>query len=270
MQQQAMIARVRALCQTDRRVSAAMMYGSFTYAEGDSYSDIEFLLFFEDDAYKTLNQRAWLDQIAPVAALYTNDYGIQAVIFDNLVRGEFHFHRISDVTIGATWKGVITFPTLDSTLIVDKAGRLTPYLEPIIGPPIDFATPDTLQRIAHQFANQFVFGFSVWQRGEHARTLEMLNIIHRQLLSMARALEGATAHWLTPSRALEQDLSPAAYARFATCTAALDRADQGRALANCWTWGREMLVELETRWSVTLPVSLLDSISARVNAVQSR
>ena len=40
--QEAMIERVRELCEQDGRVVAALMYGSFALGQGDRFSDIEF------------------------------------------------------------------------------------------------------------------------------------------------------------------------------------------------------------------------------------
>jgi hypothetical protein len=57
--QQTMIKRLRHVCQQDERLVAAMLYGSFTYSQGDQFSDIECLLFFEDDALEGIDQRAW-------------------------------------------------------------------------------------------------------------------------------------------------------------------------------------------------------------------
>ena len=76
-----MIARVKALCREDDAVVAGMMYGSFALGGGDRYSDIEFVLFFKDEALETLDKGAWLAQVAPVALHFTNEYGITAVIF---------------------------------------------------------------------------------------------------------------------------------------------------------------------------------------------
>jgi lincosamide nucleotidyltransferase len=64
--QQAMIERLRHICQQDQRLVAAMLYGSFTYGEGDQYSDIDCSLFFQDDALAEVDQIAWISQIAPV------------------------------------------------------------------------------------------------------------------------------------------------------------------------------------------------------------
>jgi lincosamide nucleotidyltransferase len=80
--QERLITRVRDRCRDDDHLDAAMMYGSFAYGEGDAYSDIEFLLFFDDEAFPHIDRRAWLEQIAPVAHLYVNEHGITAVIFE--------------------------------------------------------------------------------------------------------------------------------------------------------------------------------------------
>jgi lincosamide nucleotidyltransferase len=264
--QDQMIARMRAICAEDDRLNAAMMYGSFTYGEGDAFSDIEFLLFFEDDAFAEIDPRAWLAQIAPVDFLYVNEHGITVVIFENLIRGEFHFHRVVEMTIAQAWPGVIAFPTLEATLIVDKSGQLTPFLEPIIGPPPDRLTPPGLQFVVDGFINWCWFGFNVLRRGEHARALEILTITHRHLLHMARALARQTDHWLTPSRLAERDLPPEMYERFRACTAALDAADLRRAYVNAWTWGREMMAELGKPFGLSVPAPLCARITAAITS----
>ena len=96
--QEAMIARLRNLCLQDEHVVAALLYGSFTRGEGDALSDIEAALFFVDDALRTLNQQAWVQQIAPVALYFDDDFGHHTAIFTNLIRGEFHFEPASAKT----------------------------------------------------------------------------------------------------------------------------------------------------------------------------
>lgn len=261
--QEHMIERVRDLCRADDRLDAAMRYGSFAYGEGDAYSDIEFLLFFRDDAYAEIVPRTWIEQIAPVLTFYTNEYGIKSVIFDNLVRGEFHFHRAAEVAIAGSWRGLITFPSLDAVLIADKSGLLGPYLEAIIGPPPMRSGPEQVQFAADSFLNWWLFGVNVLRRGELARALELLNINHRELLKMARILEGTTAHFLTPSRLAEQDLSPGAYARLRDCSAALDGPALRRAYRQAWRWGRDLLAGLQARW----PISVSEVLCARLDGL---
>jgi lincosamide nucleotidyltransferase len=265
-----LIQRVKDVCQSDDRLDAAMMYGSFTYGEADIFSDIEFVLFFHDDALAKLDRRAWLEQIAPVEAMFVNERGTTAVIVSapnrDLIRGEFHFDPVSKLPpIAESWRGVITFPTLDSTLIADKSGRLTPYLEPIIGPSLPRTNRVTLQLVADGFINWSLFGFNVLRRGEQARALELLNLVHRHLLQMIRALEGVTDHWLTPSRFAEQDLSPEAYARFKDCTAHLDERSLWRAYHKAWGWGGELLAALRATFGITYSDDLCWRITDAVN-----
>jgi lincosamide nucleotidyltransferase len=59
LQQEVMIEKVRKLCDQDERVVATLMYGSFTLGEGDRFSDIEFYLFFADEALDGLEGEAW-------------------------------------------------------------------------------------------------------------------------------------------------------------------------------------------------------------------
>ncbi|MBN2303185.1 MAG: Lnu(F)/Lnu(G) family lincosamide nucleotidyltransferase [Anaerolineae bacterium] len=265
--QEHMIERVRALCRDDARLQAAMMYGSFSYGEADAFSDIEFLLFFADEVFEQVEPRVWLDQIAPVELLYVNEHGIHAAIFDNLVRGEFHFHRLSDVTILEAWPAAgIAFPALDSILIVDKSGALTPYLEAVIGPQPDRTDPGELQFLANSFINWTLFGFNVLRRGEYVRALEILGIVQRWLLQMARAAEGRTDHWFTPSRLAEHDFSPETYARLRTCTAPLDPRALRLAYRAAWDWGGELLDDLRAHHTITVPDGLRERITAAIHA----
>src|SRR5829696_1009654 len=66
LQQQAMIERTRRVCREDERLVAAMMYGSFAQGEGDLFSDIEFILFFDDEELEDLDQEEWVAGISPV------------------------------------------------------------------------------------------------------------------------------------------------------------------------------------------------------------
>jgi lincosamide nucleotidyltransferase len=260
--QERLIERVRAICRDDSRLNAAMMYGSFTSGEGDQFSDIEFLLFFEDTAFPALDRRAWLGQIAPVELLFVNEFGVTTAIFATLIRGEFHFHSVSEMTVAQAWPGVVSFPSLDATLIVDKSGRLTPYLQPLIGPPPPQATPEKLQFAANCLVNWWLSGFNVLRRGEQARALELLGAVQRNLLWMARAAQGQTDHWHIPSRLLEQDLAPDTYARFKACTAPLDGTALWRAYRAAWAWGRELIEALRAQHGIDVPERLCAAIDS--------
>ena len=85
--QEDMIEKVRELSERDKRVVSALMYGSFALGQGDRFSDIEFYLFFADEAWEGLQEEAWVGQIAPLERYYVNEFGNGTAIFENLVRG---------------------------------------------------------------------------------------------------------------------------------------------------------------------------------------
>ncbi len=262
--QQAMIARLRQICQDDSHLLAAMLYGSFTRGEADQFSDIDVMLFFQDDALAGLDQTAWINQIAPVELYYHNEFGNGVAIFDNLVRAELHFDPASDMPKLEQWRGTVWFPSPADTVLVDKTGRLARHLEPLLGPAPTHNSAEDARFINQSFLNWFLFGVNVCARGEDARALEILRIVQDYLLRMARMLEGRTEHWITPTRAAERELSPAAYERFRACAAALDRPAIERAYGAAWRWGSEMMAALAARYGVELATGLMTKIERLV------
>lgn len=264
--QEELIQRVREVCLADDAVVAAMMYGSFAQSQGDRFSDVEFMLFFDDAALGALDPARWLAQVAPVEAYFVNEFGVGTAIFANLVRGEFHFERASQIAelIHPGIRRTDWFSSLEATLVKDSAGELAARLRPLIGPPPSRGSPEEVAFHCHSLINWLLFGCNVLARGELARALDILSAIHRHLLFSARLAEASTEHWPTPSRCLEQDISPAAYARFAACTARLERADLARAYRAAWAWGCELMRALAPRYGVALPEALMAKVEARL------
>ena len=262
--QEAMIARLRNLCLQDEHVVAALLYGSFTRGEGDAFSDIEAALFFVDDALRTLDQRAWVQQIAPVALYFDDDFGHHTAIFTNLIRGEFHIEPLSAVATVESWQGNAWFGNLDAAVLVDRTGKLTHHLQALTGPPPNRDTPAGGQRLSANFINAVLLGTNVLTRGEVARAMEVLAHVHRNLLWMARLLEHATEHWPTPARAAEQDLSAVACARYVACTATAQQDALWMAYRASWIWGREMMQALARRHNLSVPGALLAQMDRRL------
>jgi lincosamide nucleotidyltransferase B/F len=265
--QQQMIERVRRLCQEDERLVAAAMYGSFAVGEGDAYSDVEFALFFRDECLAGVGRSAWVGQIAPVEAFFADDFGHCTAIFANLVRGEFHFEPASALPKVDTWQGSAYFAAAADCVLLDRSGELTRRLQPLLGPPPERLTDERVQSLGANLANVVLFGANVLARGERARALELLGIAHRYLLWLARLAEGSTAHWPTPSRAAEHDLSPQAYARLVACSAGLDAAALWRAYRGAWEWGWELMAGLEPEHGCGVPRALAAAIGERVDAL---
>ncbi|MGC9347599.1 MAG: nucleotidyltransferase domain-containing protein [Anaerolineae bacterium] len=246
MLQERMIDRVRQLCEADDRVVAAWMYGSFAWGEADVYSDIEFLIYLDDDAHASFEPLPWLTQIEPVAFTFVNEFGVRAAVFENMIRGEFHFEPASDMPKMREYKAMAGFPAPESMLIYDQTGELMEHLRYISGPGPEWATKKNAAQLWHSFLNQMLFGANVLARGERARALELLWFVQRYLLGMVRLLEGSTTHWMPPCREAERDLSPASYDRYVACTASLRGGELRIAYANAWAWGKVLGRDLAT------------------------
>lgn len=264
--QQAMIERLRELCLRDSRVEGALMFGSFATGEGDQHSDIEFVLFFSDESLPDVDQRAWISQVEKVDLYFADDYGHHTAIFSNLVRGEFHFEPASKIPIIETWQGYAWFPSMESTLLVDRTGAVEKYLRPFIGPPLDRNTPEETASIINNFINLALFGTNVLARGEAARSWALLGSVHANLLKLVRLAEGATEHWPTPSKALESDISTQAYERYRSCTSGLDLAGLRQAYRNTWQWGCELMIQTAQRNNIPLPIRVINALSKRIEA----
>ena len=258
--QDELIARLVQVCQEDERLLAAMHYGSLARGEGDLYSDLDIMLYFAEEAAAEIDQRAWLNQISTVELFYVNEFGNSVAIFDNLVRGEFHFDPAGKMAKLAEYGDRIRYPALETTVIVDKTGQLAEHLATLIGPPLNHETAGEVQYLGDSFLNWFLFGFNVLSRGEYARALEIMALIHDNLLRMARIEEGRTERWISPTKALEEDISLVAYRRFQACTAALEPAALQAAYRACWEWGNEMLVGLGRRYELVWPAGLMAQI----------
>ncbi|WP_242585159.1 hypothetical protein [Streptomyces sp. MST-110588] len=108
------IARLRRIAQDDTRLEGVLLYGSWTLGEAVAHSDIEAYLYVRDGAVGDFDGPAFLAQLAPLQLAYTNMYGILAVVFDDLMRGEFH--------ITAAGPGIDEVPTW--------AAASAPYRQP--------------------------------------------------------------------------------------------------------------------------------------------
>jgi len=261
--QEQMITRVRDACHADPRIVAALMYGSFTKGEADAYSDIEFVIFVDDDELATFDPVAWLHQIAPVALYSVNEYHVGTAIFENLIRGEFHFDPASSMAQVRTWADEAGFPGPAATLILDRTGKLVKHLAQISGPGPDRTDPAAVAWHWHTYVNWILFGAGVLARGERARALELLWFVQRCLLRFARLIEGSTDHWQTPSKNVERDLSAETYRRYIACTAALDNDALERAYAAAWTWGKELARTLSVTHELVPNQALIAALDER-------
>ncbi|MCI0397496.1 MAG: nucleotidyltransferase domain-containing protein [Chloroflexi bacterium] len=258
-----MIARLRQLCQADERITAAMLYGSFAHGEGEVSSDLDVILYFQEDALPAVDRLAWTSQIASVALVYVNEFGNWVAIFDNLVRGKFHFDPVSKMAELRQYQGTVSFPSLEATILVDKSGELASWLRPLVGPPVTHETAADVDYLLRSFLNWYLMGINVLARGEAARALEVLTLVHDQLLRLARLATGRTERWIRPTSRLEEELPAEAYRRYQACTAVLERQALWQAYDAAWQWGNELLAVLAGRFGLELPGALLTKLDGR-------
>ncbi|MFC9621155.1 hypothetical protein ACFTXM_14520 [Streptomyces sp. NPDC056930] len=74
-------------------------------------------------------------------------------------------------------------------------------------------------------------------------------------------MRDSTVHWLTPSRALDQDLPTTDRDRYIGTTAAAREAEVRAAARNSWHWSRDLAAEAVGRWAIHLPHELHEQTS---------
>ncbi len=260
IEQQRIIEKIKGLARDDKRLEGAMLYGSFALGEGDQYSDVDCILFFKDAALASVDKLAWVEQIAPVLLFYQNEFGNYETIFDSLVRAEFHFDAVKDLSQLEEWGGDVNFPSAESTILVDKTGQLTEKIQPLLRPPLTHSTLEDAQFMIDSFLNWTLYGINLLGRGEWARSAEVLVLIQDYLLRMARVLEGSGGRWLVPTKAAEIELSAESYRRFVSCTAGIDPESITAAYWSAWVWGQEMTTSLGARYDIVVAVGLIEKM----------
>lgn len=256
------VERLRELAEAEPRLDGVLLYGSWTLGESDAHSDIDAYLFVRDADADTFDGREFVERLAPLKMAHTNMYGILAVVFEDLMRGEFHVDPAGPgIDKIPSWEGMVHLPDPDSAILLDRGGRLTAAARRLA----DYRPPEpvsTAQELCDELANWTLMLAHVRARGESARAYNLLHAVVAPLqLKLCRLLRGSTTHWLTPSRALEQDLPEADRARHLATTGGA-RPDKVRSAAmESWRWSRELAAEAAARWGTALPLQLHDEIA---------
>ncbi|MFB7049301.1 nucleotidyltransferase domain-containing protein [Streptomyces microflavus] len=248
---------LRSTAEADPRIDGVLLYGSWTLGEADAHSDLDACLYVREEDVDAFDGREFVERLAPLKLAYTNMYGILAVVFDDLMRGEFHVEPtgagIAEIT---TWRGQVHIPCPETAVLLDRTGRLTAAARELA----TFRPPDpatTAQQLTDELANWTLMLAHIQTRGETARAHNLLHAVIAPLqLKLCRLLRGSTTHWLTPSRTLETDLPVADIERYATTTGPLTPDALRTAAANSWRWSRELAAEAADRWDTLLPLGL--------------
>lgn len=230
--QEKLINTIKEKCETDPRISACMMYGSFTKGEGDPYSDVEFYIFLKNTEIEQFEFSEWIRNIAPYDLLFFNEFGSEVVVFSNLIRGEFHFLTESEIEVIKTFKDTGVFPDTESMFIYDITGKLKACLDYLKGEGPERMTNENVNFAFNNFVNAWLMGVNVLKRGEFARSLECLSYVQKYVLQLIRIHETNVERWLNATKNLEADLSEEAYSAYASITSKLDKEELYYAYSN--------------------------------------
>lgn len=215
MNQLQIIDQVRKIGIEDDKISAILMYGSFTKGEGDQFSDVEFYVFLRKDCI--IDKRGLLSSVLPVDMLFTNEFGTDVVIFENLIRGEFHFHPVSEITTIRTWQGMLNFEVRDKMNLVDKDGLLTEVLNSIENLRPEWNTPENIIWVADSMINHIIFVNNVIQRGEYVRAEHLFFFLQKYMALLIRLHLNTTGHWLDPMKGFEKEIPAEWHKKYTNC-----------------------------------------------------
>ncbi|WHF51032.1 aminoglycoside 6-adenylyltransferase [Chryseobacterium gotjawalense] len=243
MTQLQMIDKTKSIAQNDKNISAVFMYGSFTKNEGDKYSDIEFYIFLKDKEYFSAGN--WVSQIHPLALYFTNEYGSDVAIFENMVRGEFHFMTNDQMEVIKSWDGLVEFSDFDKMILVDKEGLLTNTLEEIETKIPDRTTNKNILWLSQSLLNVLLTTSNLIKRREFAHAYQSLSNTQKYLLWLIRIETSETKHWESPTKSLEKDIDQDWYSLFQQTTTKLEPIDIKAAFKKSLELSRELFDKLK-------------------------
>jgi len=221
MTQLLMIDSTKSIALKDENVSAVLMYGSFTKNEADKYSDIEFYIFLKNK--ENFSGEKWVSQIYPTALYFTNEYGSEVAIFENLIRGEFHFLTVNEINVIKSWEGFVSFSDFREMNIVDKEGLLTKALNQIKIKSPERITGENILFLGQSLLNVLMITHNLLKRQEYAHAHQSLSNVQKYLLWLIRITTKQTNHWESPTKSLEKDIENGWYSEFRLTTSDLDK-----------------------------------------------
>ena len=243
MTQLQMIDKTKSIAQNDKNISAVFMYGSFTKNEGDKYSDIEFYIFLKDK--ENFSDRNWVRQIHPLALYFTNEYGSEVAIFENMIRGEFHFMTNDQMEVIKSWDGLVEFSDFDKMILLDKEGLLTNTLKEIKTKIPDRTTDENILWLGQSLLNVLLTTSNLIKRQEFAHAYQSLSNTQKYLLWLIRIETSETKHWESPTKSLEKDIDQDWYSLFQQTTTKLEPIDIKAAFKKSLELSRELFDKLK-------------------------
>ena len=237
-----MIDKTKSIGQKDANVSAVFMYGSFTKNEGDQYSDIEFYIFLKNK--ENFSSEKWVSQIHPLALYFTNEYGSEVAIFDNMVRGEFHFLKTEEIEIIKSWEGMVAFSDFEQMNLIDKDGLLAKTFNQIKIKSPERTTNQNTTWLSESLLNVLLTTSNLIKRGEFAHAHKSLSNVQKYLLWLIRITADKTQHWESPTKSLEKDIDPTWYSAYEAVTSDLQPENILSAFKNSLKLAEELFEQL--------------------------
>lgn len=247
--QEQLIIKVKEMGEQTSSVDAIMMYGSFTQGSGDAFSDVEFYIFIKDEFYKDFNSKQWVACIYPFCVHLFNEFGTEVFIFENLVRGEFHFLPTKEMPIIETFASVGFFPDVDAMCLHDKNSKLKKHLSVLKNSMAERTSAENIESVINNFFNAALFGINVLKRGETARSLECLGFVQRYYLQLVRLEENTIDHWVNPTKCLESEISATNYQCYQNCTSDLNENNLRSAYKESLSTARVIMGNLSSRYN---------------------
>lgn len=202
MLQLQLINRIKTISLEDVNISSLLMYGSFAKGEGDEFSDIEFYIFY----HKDFNHQEWVNKICETLLFFTNEFGTEVAIFENMIRGEFHFLPTKEVHIIKSWEGFVSFEYYKEMMLVDKENLLANVFDSIDKNRPKHSSANSINWICMSLLNNLLMTKGLIERRELAHAQQSFQYIQKYLLYLIRIKVGADNHWESPTKKIEIEI----------------------------------------------------------------
>jgi predicted nucleotidyltransferase len=179
-QQQAVIQRFVTACESDERIAAAFLGGSFASGKADEYSDLDIYLITTDEAYDDFftQRQAFMRSLgAPVFLEDFNEFGFDMVLFTftDGVEGELALARESSF---------IVIHGGPHEVLVDKKGLLAGKVFPLMAPTAE-EQQQTVRRSIYWFWEDLSHFITLIYRGQLWAAFTSLDQMRRKVVNMA-------------------------------------------------------------------------------------
>src|SRR5699024_2271000 len=196
---------------------------------------------------------------------YQNEYGTEVVIFENLIRGEFHFLSESEMNIIPSFKESGYIPDTKAMFIYDETRQLELYLSELEGPGPNRLTKETVNFIMNNLYNLRVRVINNIKRCENSRSLKNLTQLQKNILQLIRIAEENADNWFNMTKNNEKEISPENYEKFKKTTARSNKLELYEAYKNSLLLVMELRNLVEKQYQLTVSDDFLGKLFNYMN-----